>query len=53
MSETLEYKREFLNKVRLAAENDYSFEQDAFFEFATNLLSEAGILDNVEYATWR
>jgi hypothetical protein len=50
MSETLEYKKDFLNKVRLAAENDYSFEQEAFFEFASNLLSEAGILDNVEYS---
>ncbi|MCX4191016.1 AIPR family protein [Methylophaga sp. OBS1] len=53
MDELLEFREQFLNRIKLAAESHLSAEEEKFFEDISESLSEAGILDNVEYSPYR
>mgnify|MGYP000029128793 CR=1 FL=1 len=52
--ETLQkFKNELINGVKLSAEKDLCFEEEKFFELVSESISEAGILDNIEYHPYR
>jgi hypothetical protein len=53
MNELQEYKFELYNQANLTADSLDVFPEEIFFEIASDLLSEAGILDNVEYCPYR
>ena len=48
-----EYRNEFLNKIRAAAESQGTYLEEEFFRFTTSMLAEAGLLDDVEYKDYR
>ena len=52
MDELLEYHRELFDLCAIGAEANESFPQESFFDFVSELLSNAGILDNVEYCPY-
>ena len=49
MSDLENYRKEFLNRVRAACEDNATTQQEEFFHLTTSLLSESGYLDDVEY----
>ena len=53
MEQLLQFKRELLNGIKLSAEKDLCFEEEKFFELISESISEAGILDNIEYQPYR
>ncbi|GHF88121.1 AIPR family protein [Thalassotalea marina] len=53
MEQLLQFKNELINGVKLSAEKDLCFEEEKFFELVSESISEAGILDNIEYHPYR
>lgn len=53
MDELLQYKNEIFSISNLEAEQNQIFPEESFFEYVADLLSEAGILDDVEYCPYR
>lgn len=53
MEQLLQFKDELINGVKLFAEKDLCFEEEKFFELVSESISEAGILDNIEYHPYR
>lgn len=53
MSELLDYKRELFNSIAIDSDTNQVFPEESFFDFAGELLSAAGILDDVEYCPYR
>ena len=49
MNDLLEYHRELFDLCAIGAEANDAFPQESFFEYVTELLSDAGILDNIVY----
>ena len=49
----LDYKSETFNRISLASESDEVFPEESYFEYVSDLLSDAGILDNVQYCPYR
>ena len=52
MDDLLEYHGELFDLCAIGAEANHAFPQESFFDFASDLLSNAGILDNVEYCPY-
>jgi hypothetical protein len=53
MDELLQYKNEIYSISNLDAERNATFPEESFFEYVSELLSEAGILDDIEYCPYR
>jgi hypothetical protein len=53
MDELLEYKNEIFNAISIDSDTNEVFPEESFFEYVSDLLSNAGILDNVEYCPYR
>ena len=53
MDDLLEYKNNLFQTASLDSEANEIFPEESFFEYVGNLLSETGILDNVEYCPYR
>ena len=53
MDDLLEYKNELFNIATIDADVNEIFPEESFFEYVSDLLSDAGILDNVEYCPYR
>lgn len=53
MSDLEQYKEKLFNSIAIDSDNNLVFPEESFFEYVTQLLSETGILDNVEYAPYR
>ncbi|WP_394168225.1 AIPR family protein [Saccharospirillum alexandrii] len=53
MSDIAEYKRELFNAISIGSEANEVFSEESYFEFMSDMLSNAGILDNVEYCPYR
>ncbi|MCU8058824.1 AIPR family protein [Shewanella sp. SM34] len=53
MEPLLQFKSELINGVKLSAEKELCFEEEKFFELISESISEAGILDNIEYHPYR
>lgn len=53
MDELLQYKNEIYSVSNLDAQKKATFPEESFFEYVSELLSEAGILDDVEYCPYR
>ncbi|MEH6639254.1 MAG: AIPR family protein [Porticoccaceae bacterium] len=53
MDELLEYKHELFNTISIDADTNVIFPEESYFEYVSDLLSNAGILDNVEYCPFR
>jgi hypothetical protein len=53
MDDLLEYKNQIFNDANIDADANEIFPEESFFEHVSDLLSQAGILDNVEYCPYR
>jgi len=53
MEKLTEFKTELINGIKLSADKDECFEEEKFFELIADAISEAGILDNIEYQPYR
>ena len=53
MDELYEYKQKLFNAISIASDTDEVFPEESYFEYVCDLLSEAGILDNVEYCPYK
>lgn len=53
MEPLLQFKNELINGVKLSADKDLCFDEEKFFELISESISEAGILDNIEYCPYR
>lgn len=53
MDELIEYKNELFGFASVDSEAKEVFPEESFFEYVSELLSNAGILDNVEYCPYR
>lgn len=53
MNELSEYKDEIFNSISIDADTNEVFPEESYFEYVSELLSNAGILDNVEYCPYR
>ena len=53
MDELLEYKNEIFNAISIDSDTKEVFPEESFFEYVSDLLSGAGILDNVEYCPYK
>lgn len=53
MDDLLEYKNEIFNYASVDADANEVFPEESFFEYVSELLGDAGILDNVEYCPYR
>ncbi|RLA41674.1 MAG: hypothetical protein DRR42_24395 [Gammaproteobacteria bacterium] len=53
MDDLLEYKNEIFNYASVDADANELFPEESFFEYVSELLGDAGILDNVEYCPYR
>ena len=53
MDDLLDYKNELYNQANIGANANNMFPEEVFFETISELLSNAGILDNVEYCPYR
>lgn len=53
MDDLKEYKNQLYTQSNFGAEADSKFPEESFFEIISEMLSEAGILDNVEYCPFR
>ena len=53
MDELLEYKNELYGLANIGADANDIFPEESFFENISDLLSGAGVLDNVEYCPYR
>ena len=53
MDELLEYKREVYNAISIDSDANEIFPEESYFTYVSDILSDAGILDNVEYSPFR
>lgn len=53
MNELLEYKKKVFNTISIDSDNNEVFPGESFFEYVSDLLANAGVLDNVEYCPYR
>ncbi|MGQ4277610.1 AIPR family protein [Pseudidiomarina sp. E22-M8] len=53
MDKPMDFRDEFINKIRLASLDGHNFEEEEFFSEVSELLEGAGILDNIEYSPYR
>lgn len=53
MDELLEYKNRVFNAISIDSDNNEVFPEESYFEYVSDLLSNAGILDNVQYCPYR
>lgn len=53
MNDLLEYKNKVFNTISIDSDNNEVFPEESYFEYVSELLSNAGILDNVEYCPYR
>jgi len=53
MDELLEYKNELFSTASIYADANEVFPEESFFEYVSELLGSAGILENVEYCPYR
>lgn len=53
MDELLEYKNKLFNTISIDSDNNEVFPEESYFEYVSDLLSNAGILDNVQYCPYR
>ena len=53
MVDLLEYKSKLFNAISIDSDNNTVFPEESYFEYVSELLAEAGILDNVEYCPYR
>lgn len=53
MDELLEYKNRVFNTISIDSDNNKVFPEESYFEYVSDLLSNAGILDNVQYCPYR
>jgi hypothetical protein len=53
MDDLLEYKNELYNISNIDADKHEIFPEESFFEHVSDMLSEAGILDDVQYCPYR
>jgi hypothetical protein len=53
MNELIEYKNEVFNTIAIDSDASEIFPEESYFEYVSDLLSSAGILDNVEYCPYR
>ncbi|MDB4634102.1 AIPR family protein [Rubripirellula sp.] len=47
------YKLEIFNRISHSSEAEEVFPEESYFEYVSDLLSEAGMLDNVQYSPYR
>ena len=52
MDELLEYHQELFDQCSIGAEANATFPQEGFFEYAHEMLGDAGVLDNIEYCPY-
>ena len=53
MDDLKEYKKSLFEDASIDSEANEIFPEESFFDYVSNLLSETGILDNVEYCPYR
>lgn len=53
MDELSEYKKQVFNSISIDSESKAVFPEESYFERVADLLSDVGILDNVEYCPYR
>ncbi len=53
MDDLLEYKNELYSISNIDADKNSVFPEESFFEYVSNMLSDAGVLDDVEYCPYR
>lgn len=53
MDELLEYKNRVFNTISIDSDTNEIFPEESYFEYVSDLLSNAGILDNVQYCPYR
>jgi hypothetical protein len=53
VNELLEYKNEIFNSISIDADTNEVFPEESYFEYVSDLLSNAGVLDNVGYCPYR
>ena len=49
MDELTAYKNQVFNRISLESDSNEVFPEESYFEYVSEMLSDAGILDNVEY----
>ena len=52
MDDLLEYHQELFDLCSIGAEANATFPQEGFFEYAHEMLGDAGVLDNIEYCPY-
>ena len=53
MDELKVYKNEIFNTISIDSDTNSTFPEESYFEYVSDLLSNAGILDNVEYCPYK
>ena len=53
MDDLLEYKREIFNAISFESNTNKVFPEESYFEYVSDLLSNANIMDNVEYCPYK
>jgi hypothetical protein len=53
MDDLLEYKNELFGTISIDSDSNDTFPEESFFEYVSDLIADAGILDNVEYCPYR
>ncbi len=53
MDELIEYKNKVFNTISIDSDNNEVFPEESYFEYVSDMLSNAGILDNVQYCPYR
>jgi len=53
MDELLEYKKRIYNEISIDSDVNEIFPEESYFTYVSDILSNAGILDNVEYTPFR
>ena len=53
MDDLLEYKKEIYNAISIDSNANEIFPEESYFTYVSDILSDAGILDNVEYSPFR
>lgn len=53
MDDLLDYKNRVYNTISIDSDNNEVFPEESYFDYVSELLSNAGILDNVQYCGYR
>ena len=53
MDDILEYKNELYSIANIDADKNSIFPEESFFEYVSEMLSDAGVLDDVQYCPYR